>query len=156
MESSKRFIKELKSDYDKYDNYCTLCTKHKITEAILRKIIKLQGWERKKLSKILREIVDKKIKVDDIFLKPIKKTNKNIINDIKKDIKDEIKQENKDEIIDKVVTELKKEIINKPKRIRKKKQDEPDDKPIKTCKVAIDDVKNISKLSNKINKECKK
>ena len=38
MDSSKNFIKDLKSDYDKYLNYCTICTKNNITEAILRKL----------------------------------------------------------------------------------------------------------------------
>ena len=160
MSSSNSFLKDLKTDFFKYMTYCELCTKHNITENTLRKIIKMQDWIRKKPSKILHEIVDKKIKVNDDFLKPIKKTKNNIINDIKEEVKDEIKEENKDKIIDKVVSEMKRDIINKPKRIRKKKQEEPNDdnkQPIKkTCNVDVNDIKNISTLTTKIKKDCKK
>ncbi len=136
--------------------YCELCTKHDITENTLRKIIKLQDWTRKKPSKILHEIVEKKIKVSDEFLKPVKKTKTNIINDIKEEVKDEIKEENKVKIIDKVVSEIKKDIINKPKRIKKKKEEPSDDKQIKKCKVYSNDINDIKKLTTKINKQCKK
>jgi hypothetical protein len=136
--------------------YCALCTKYDITENTLRKIIKMQDWIRKKPSKILYEIVEKKIKVSDEFLKPVKKT-KNIINDIKEEVKDEIKNKNKNKIIDKVVSEIKRDIINKPKRIRKKKQEEPDDdKKIKKCEVNVNDISDIKKLTTKIKKDCKK
>ena len=83
MSNSNKFLKDLKTDFFKYMTYCELCTKHNITENTLRKIIKIQDWTRKKPSKILYEIVDKKIKVSDEFLKPVKKTKNNIINDIK-------------------------------------------------------------------------
>ena len=156
MSSSNKFLKDLKTDFFNYMPYCALCTKYDITENTLRKIIKMQDWIRKKPSKILYEIVEKKIKVSDEFLKPVKKT-KNIINDIKEEVKDEIKNKNKNKIIDKVVSEIKRDIINKPKRIRKKKQEEPDDdKKIKKCEVNVNDISDIKKLTTKIKKDCKK
>ncbi len=157
--NSNNFIKNLKKDYDSFMTYCALCTTHNITENSLRKIIKIHDWKRKKPSKFMHDIIDKKIKVDKDFLKFKPSNKKSVKQQIKESAIEEIKDENKDKIIDDVVNKVTNDIINpRPKRIRKKKQEEPDDdkQPLKTCNVNIDDVKNISPLTTKINKDCKK